>query len=194
MERRIPGSERTRETLSELIEGRLSAPDARSGPVRLATRLIAGETLEAESRDALGRGCCGRGGDPELGCRTGRMRTAEGAVEYTAPRTAGRSDPFRSKIRPELKKSSEGLKNLAVEMLSRGLSVRGTGMRSAVTTAACCSRAQRSRRSERGCGRITRSSPRAVPAAMTPPICSLTASPRGSGRGSGASPFWPPGA
>ena len=46
----------TRETLSELIEGRLSAPGACSELVRLATRLIIEETLEAESRDVLGRG------------------------------------------------------------------------------------------------------------------------------------------
>ena len=31
MEKRIPGTMRTRETLSELIEERLSAPDAHSG-------------------------------------------------------------------------------------------------------------------------------------------------------------------
>ena len=74
MEKRIPGSMRTRASLSELIEGRLSAPDARSGPVRLATRLIIEESLEAESRDALGRDHCERGGDPGRGLRTPRAR------------------------------------------------------------------------------------------------------------------------
>ena len=100
MEKRIPGSMRTRESLSELIEGRLSAPDARSGPVRLATRLIIEESLEAESRDALGRDCCERGGEPgrgyRNGSRTGRMKTAEGAVEHLAPRTAMRRSARRS--------------------------------------------------------------------------------------------------
>ena len=56
MEKRISGSMRTRETSWELIEGRLSAPDARSEVIRLAIGLIIEETLEAESRDALGRG------------------------------------------------------------------------------------------------------------------------------------------
>ena len=48
MEKRIPGSMRTREALSELIEGHLSTPDARS--LLGATRLIVEEALEAESR------------------------------------------------------------------------------------------------------------------------------------------------
>ena len=42
-------------TLSELIEGRLAAPDARSGLVRLEIPPIIGETLGAENRDVLGR-------------------------------------------------------------------------------------------------------------------------------------------
>ena len=82
MEMRIPGSMRTRETLSQLTEGRLSAPDARSELVRLTTRLIIEETLEAESRDALGRGYHEHGGDSghgyRNGNRTGRPKTAEG--------------------------------------------------------------------------------------------------------------------
>ena len=47
---------RTRQLLSDLIEGRLSSPDGRAELVRLATRLIVEEALEAESRDVLGRG------------------------------------------------------------------------------------------------------------------------------------------
>jgi putative transposase len=40
MEKRIPPSMRTRQSLSELIEGRLASPDGRAELVRLATRLI----------------------------------------------------------------------------------------------------------------------------------------------------------
>ena len=100
MEKRIPGSMRTREALSELIEGHLSTPDARSQLVLLATRLIVEEALEAESRDALGRGYYEHGGDPGRGYRngnrTGRLKTAEGMVNYTAPQIAGREEgvPF----------------------------------------------------------------------------------------------------
>jgi putative transposase len=51
---RLPASERTREELRALIDGRLASSDARSALLRLATRLIVEEALEAE--DALGRG------------------------------------------------------------------------------------------------------------------------------------------
>ena len=64
MTKSIPGSMRTRESLLELVEGRLSAPDARTELVRLATRLIVEEALEAESRDALGRDCHVHGASP----------------------------------------------------------------------------------------------------------------------------------
>ncbi len=39
MSKRVPGSMRTRQPLCDLIEGRLSSPDGRAEPVRLATRL-----------------------------------------------------------------------------------------------------------------------------------------------------------
>ena len=68
-----------RRPLSELIEGRLSAPDARSQLIRLATRPTIEETREVETCDALGRGNYERGGDPGNGCRngirTGRIKT-----------------------------------------------------------------------------------------------------------------------
>ena len=39
MARRVPASMRTRESLSDLIEGRLSSADGRAELVKLATRL-----------------------------------------------------------------------------------------------------------------------------------------------------------
>ena len=89
MPRRVPGSMRTRQSLSDLIEGRLSSPDGRAELVRLATRLIVEETFEAESRDAVGREYYEHGAAPgqgyRNGSRTGRLRTAEGLIEYAAP-------------------------------------------------------------------------------------------------------------
>jgi len=94
---------RTRETLSSLIEGRLSSPDGRSELVKLATRLILEEALEAETRDAVGRDCYERGAEEGQGYRnghrTGRLKTAEGAIEFSVPQIAGRAEPFRSDIR-----------------------------------------------------------------------------------------------
>ena len=71
MQGRIPGSMRTRHELSDLIEGKLSSPDARSQLVEFATRLIVEEALEAETRDRLGRDCCEHGGEPGRGHRNG---------------------------------------------------------------------------------------------------------------------------
>ena len=69
--KRVPASMRTRETLSALIEGRLSSPDGRSELVELATRLIVEEALEAEVGDALGRDYYEHGGDDGRGWRNG---------------------------------------------------------------------------------------------------------------------------
>ena len=55
MSQRVPASMRTRQSLLDLIAGRLSSPDGRAELVKLATRLIVEETLEAENRAALGR-------------------------------------------------------------------------------------------------------------------------------------------
>ena len=45
-------------------------------------------------------------------------------MEYSAPQIAGRDEPFRSAIREHLKGHTQGLEDLAIEMLARGLSVR----------------------------------------------------------------------
>jgi putative transposase len=125
---RIPASERTRERLKALMEGESDAADGRSELVRLAARLIIEEALEGEAEDALGRGYYARGGAPEAGYRNGyrrgRLKTAEGAVEYSAPQIADRAEPFRSKIRAILGGRTEELESLAVEMYARGLSTR----------------------------------------------------------------------
>jgi putative transposase len=125
---RVPGSMRTRQSLSDLIEGRLSSADGRAELVKLATRLIVEESLEAETRDAVGRDYYEHGATPgqgyRNGVRSGRLKTAEGVIEYSAPQIAGRDEPFRSEIREHLKGRTQALEDLAVELLARGLSVR----------------------------------------------------------------------
>ncbi len=128
MLRRLPGSERTREGLRELIEGRLSSSARRSELMRLANRLIIEECREAVVCDRLGRdyyehgGAAGQG--HRNGVREGRLKTAEGFIGYSAPQVAGTAEPFRLALRGHLKGHSEALEDLAVEMLARGLSVR----------------------------------------------------------------------
>ncbi len=125
---RVPASMRTRQSLCDLIEGRLSSPDGRAELVKLAARLILEEALEAESRDAIGREYYEHGAAPgqgyRNGVRPGRLKTAEGATEYSAPQIAGRDEPFRSEIRDHLKGRTQALEDLAIELLARGLSVR----------------------------------------------------------------------
>lgn len=55
MATRLPASQRTREDLTALIEGRLSTGSAKDELVKLATRLIVEEALEGEAGDAVGR-------------------------------------------------------------------------------------------------------------------------------------------
>jgi transposase-like protein len=125
---RIPASERTREQLKALMEGRREATSERSELVRLAAQLIIEEALEKEAAEALGRGyyehgaASGRG--YRNGYRTGRLKTAEGAIEYGMPQIADRAEPFRSRIRELVRGRTEELESLAVEMFARGLSVR----------------------------------------------------------------------
>ena len=103
MSRRIPGSERTREGLRDLIEGRLSSQTGRSELVRLATRLIIEEGLESEVRDTLGRDyyehgqVAGQG--YRNGVREGRLKTAEGFIGYSPPQVSGTAEPFGSELR-----------------------------------------------------------------------------------------------
>jgi transposase-like protein len=112
-----------------LTEGRLSSPGGRSELVKLATRLILDEASEAEVRDALGRDRCERGAEEgqgyRNGYRTGRLKTAEGAVEFSAPQVSGRDTPFPVGHPPARPKGrTEAIEELAVEMPARGLSVR----------------------------------------------------------------------
>ena len=69
---RIPASDRTREKLKALMEGRGESSGERSELVRLAARLIIEEALESEASDALGRGYYARGAAPGAGYRNGR--------------------------------------------------------------------------------------------------------------------------
>ena len=100
---RIPASERTREKLRALVDGRRELEDGRSELVRLAARLIIEQALKGEARDVLRRDYYARGATPGAGYRNGyrrgRVPSAEGAVEYSAPQIAhsgGGAGPHRA--------------------------------------------------------------------------------------------------
>lgn len=72
---------------------------------------------QGEAGDALGREYYEHGAQPGQGYRNeyrwGRLKTAEGRMEYSAPQIAGRDEPFRSAIREHLKGHTQGLEDLA---------------------------------------------------------------------------------
>jgi putative transposase len=123
---RVPASERTRNALKDMFAGK-SAAD-KSSLVRQAARLIVEEALEGEAADALGgRGYYEHGADRRgyrNGNRLGKVKTAEGEIEFAVPQLADLAQPFRSKIREVIRGRTEELERLAVEMYARGLSVR----------------------------------------------------------------------
>lgn len=78
-------------------------------------------------RDALGRDHyehgAAAGGGYRNGMRKGRLKSGEGFIEYAAPQVAGGDERFCSELRDHMKGHTEALEDLAIEMLTRGLSV-----------------------------------------------------------------------
>ena len=128
MASRVSAADQTRERLAALIDGRLATAPERSDLMRLAARLILEEALEGEVRDRLGRERYERAeGKPtgyRNGYRTGRMKAAEGMVEYAAPQVRDTAEPFASAIRANLAGRTGALEDLAIELYARGLSTR----------------------------------------------------------------------
>lgn len=126
--KRIPASAATRERLEQLFSGQGEVEDVKGAVVREAVRLIVEEALEGEVADALGRGYYETGAQPGAGYRngyrTGKLKSAEGAIEYGVPQVADRTEPFRSQVRAIIKGRTAELERLAVEMYARGLSTR----------------------------------------------------------------------
>lgn len=126
--KRIPASAVTRERLEQLFSGKSEVEDVKGAMVREAVRLIVEEALEGEVADALGRGYYETGAQPGAGYRngyrTGKLKSAEGAIEYGVPQVADRAEPFRSTVRAIIKGRTAELERLAVEMYARGLSTR----------------------------------------------------------------------
>jgi putative transposase len=110
------------------MNGDLGTAAARGELVRLALRLIVEEALEGEVSDALGRERYERGEGEKAGYRNGyrpgKVKTAEGAVDYSAPQVRDTPEPFVSGVRAALSGRTRELERLAVELYARGLSTR----------------------------------------------------------------------
>ena len=125
---RLSAPERTREELRALMNGELGTAAGRSDLVRLALRLIVEEALEGELADVLRRERYERGDGEKAGYRNGyrpgKVKTAEGAVDYSAPQVRDTPEPFISNVRAALSGRTRELERLAVELYARGLSTR----------------------------------------------------------------------
>jgi len=119
---RVPASEQTRKQIAEVLRGDFD----KSALLRNAVRLIVEEALEAEVNDVLGRGYYERG-EPtgyRNGNRLGRLKTAEGIVDYAVPQVTGMAEPWVSEVKQALSGRTEELERLVGEMYARGLSMR----------------------------------------------------------------------
>ena len=95
------------------MDGRLGTAPDRSNLVLLAAQLIVEEALEAEVRDEVGRERYERAeGDASgyrNGYRTGRMKTAEGVVEFRGAAGSRHGRTVRLGDRQNLARTSSGL-------------------------------------------------------------------------------------
>ena len=84
--------------------------------------------MRAKSADVLGRERYERGDGEKAGYRNGyrpgKVKTAEGAVDYSAPQVRDTPEPFISNVRAALSGRTRELERLAVELYVRGLSTR----------------------------------------------------------------------
>ena len=114
---RLSAPARTREELRALMNGDLGTAAGRGDLVHLALRLIVEEALEGEVADVLGRERYERGDGEKAGYRNGylagKMKTAEGAVDYSAPQVRDTSEPFVSSVRAALSGRTRELERLA---------------------------------------------------------------------------------
>lgn len=128
MDTRVPPSVRTSQRIAELLKSGTPQGDVASEFIRLSVRKVYEEALEAEARDAVGRDFyehgAAEGEGYRNGYRTGKLKTAEGIVEYSAPQVSDRAEPFVSRVRQHMGDRSDELLRLANEMYARGLSTR----------------------------------------------------------------------
>lgn len=111
---RVPSSVGTRKRLKEMLAGDTGEIDT-STSVRQAVRLMIEEALETEVSERLSRGYYERASVAEdagavrgyrNGVRVGRLKTAEGVIEYGVPQVRG-IESWQSDIRAALGGKSE---------------------------------------------------------------------------------------
>ncbi|MCL6581909.1 MAG: IS256 family transposase [Firmicutes bacterium] len=123
---RIPPSKRLSQMAEELFD-RSDGADLTGQLARLGARKLLQELLEAEVTEVLGREPYERREDGR-GYRNGyknrRLLTAEGPLQVDLPQVRDRDEPFRSALWAALRKRTDVLDRLVIEMYARGLSTR----------------------------------------------------------------------
>ena len=130
---RVAPSGEMRQQINQLLSnGKEGEGDVLSTLVQLGAQLVMQEALEQETTERLGRAHYQRRQPEEPlrgyrnGYEPGRMRTAEGEMVVQMPqvRDWAEEGPYRSQLMTFLRGHSDVLERLAVEMYTRGLSVR----------------------------------------------------------------------
>jgi transposase-like protein len=125
--KKVQASQRTRQTISDLLTKGTGREDPLSELIRLAVQGMIEEALEGAVRDLLGRDYYRHGTGTtgyRNGYRRGRVKTSEGEVNYSAPQVRDVDAGSLKELRKLLGGRSEALERLAVEMYARGCSTR----------------------------------------------------------------------
>ena len=128
--KRVPASQRTRQTSTDVLAKGTGSDDPLSELIRLAVQGMIEEALEGAVRDLLGRDYYRHGTGTtgyRNGYRRGRVKTSEGEVRYSSPQVRDVDASSLKELRGLLKGRSEALERLAVEMYARGCSTREGG-------------------------------------------------------------------
>jgi len=128
---RVPPSERVRKEVEGLLRNGIQGEGDLTGKlVQLGARQLLQELLEQEVTDFLGRRHYERRAEGEdlrgyrNGYEEGKVRTAEGEIPVFIPQVRQTTERFESTLLGFLRRNTDVLERLAVEMYARGLSTR----------------------------------------------------------------------
>jgi transposase-like protein len=126
MKRIPPSTELTK--LAEALRADTQTTDLTGELIRIGAKKVIQELLEKEAEEFLGRGYYERRDENMHGYRNGykerHLDSAEGRLMVDVPQVRGVDEPYSSVLWAHLKKRTETLENLVVEMYVRGLSTR----------------------------------------------------------------------
>lgn len=129
MSKKVKPSQRLSKRIQQLTSGQTEADDLLAELVDLGAQKILQEGLEAEVDEFLGRGWYQHSGQQEpKGYRNGywtkNFKTQSGRMGVQVPRVRQTEEDFESALLARLDTIEQRLKNLSVEMYTRGLSTR----------------------------------------------------------------------